>query len=114
MTILPFIQYKNFDYYNLSNTIRTEIIIISSEDTILIRHQKNSLNEYQWISLEHGWCGGTIEIQDVKKYKVLYCKHCGFRETFPLYINTEAQLKKYFYKENEENKIKNRSEILDL
>ncbi len=114
MTILPFEEYKDCNDNHFDNQTRMEFITISPENTVLVRHRINPANQHKWIDLEHEWCGGTIEIQNVKKYKVIYCKHCKFRKTFPSYINTAAQLRKYFYKQDEKERIESRLEILDL
>ena len=44
----------------------------------------------------HGVCGGFIEVIDISKYKVLLCRKCHLRVSFPKEIETYGKFREHF------------------
>ena len=73
------------------------ISINNEEDIIIIKSKIDNIMADGY----HHYCGGTIDIKDNEKYKIILCNYCKLRIKFPSNINTTSELKEYF-----ENKIK--------
>ncbi len=100
--------------YRTDNKEHSIIINISSDDEIFLYKVKKDGKFTEHVYTKHRFCGGTFVFRDLKKYKILTCDCCNLRVVIPKKIKTIKQLKEYFEKENPEEKINSRSEILDI
>ena len=83
---------------------KTIININNGEDIISISEfgSKSRITEeiegYKMQTGEHMICKSTLNIINVKKYKVIHCHSCGLRLKFPVEIEDGESLKEYFEK----------------
>lgn len=86
------------------------VSINDGEDVLVFSKNRNG----ECSDATHSWCGGYFEFINIKNYNLIICTSCKLKIKYPKEIKTTQELKVFLEKDNIDDKIKSRADILDI